>query len=212
MSGRNVTKNENQFIFECYGEKLDQYAIRVSSKGYNYVTDNSGTLVIDSCQGTPKPNQLFSVVRKGALFAFKGASGKFITAKAIGGLDLSSSEATEACCFEYHFMNRRQLYPQDENFMFIGTHPTTGITITATPELLFTKYEPEKNAYTVRNAGGQHLSVNGNKVVWSADAPTLIQFEFSANKIALKTPSGYVTPDVNAGNYVVGAAIYLYDF
>ena len=212
MSGRNVTGNEDQFIFEAFGEQLDQVAIRTSGKGGVYVSNKAGTLCTENTK-TPSGGQLFQIsFGPEGKIAFKNNSGKFLTSKAIGGLSWGASEPSETTYFEYQFINRRSFLPQDENFMFMGSSDKGQIKIVPTPEILTTEYIRNGN-YTISNKDGKFMNFGQGKANWLTKAEaTPVCIQFLRNKVGLKTADGFITPDIPAGTYVVRAQEYLYDF
>ncbi len=115
-----------------------------------------GGVIVDAKTKTAK--ELFTVeYSKDGKTSIKAASGKYLSAKPLGGVDAKAVEVTPKEQFTMQILNRPLLVLQTSSASFVGTAEGKVKTNKATPEVLLASYADGK--YVIKASSGKVHSI-----------------------------------------------------
>eukprot|EP01112_Ceratiomyxa_fruticulosa_P009658 TRINITY_DN2529_c0_g1_i1.p1 TRINITY_DN2529_c0_g1~~TRINITY_DN2529_c0_g1_i1.p1 ORF type:complete len:488 (+),score=120.54 TRINITY_DN2529_c0_g1_i1:132-1595(+) len=205
--GLNVVFNRPEIGFdEVFITENDGDRYAVKNNLLKYWTVKDAALVADGA--AMGPNELFVLeyTPNGKTYFKGGAGGKYISAKALGGVRMANENADQEQ-FDLFLLNRPVIVLRTKLLSYVGT---SGDKLTANKnygETFALELTPD-GAYFLRNYEGHHLSIgDDDKLNLVAGKESPLHVELCKGKVAFKTEAGRYLQVDNNGNLQLGGKV-----
>ena len=151
----------------------------------------------------------FEVEWHGPLVAFKGDSGKYISAKSNGKMATDSKELTDECKFVFDFINRPLLVLRG-TYGFVGVKGNSGTLECNRSHYDLFHVTCANGMFHIQGSNGKYMCVDGsNNVTVTSDTAVEFVFELRAHThMVIRAPNGnYLQGAQNGAFTATGTAI-----